>query len=301
MAASGEQWTIEHGEQTATIVEVGGGLRTYRVADRDVVAGYGEDEMCSSGRGQLLLPWPNRIRDGRYEFGGTEHQLTLSEPANGNASHGLVRWANWRLLEQDAARVRVGIRLHPQPGWPGLLDLATSWELGEHGLEVTMTADNVGDDPVPFGAGAHPYVAIGDTPRDHVLLRVPAKSYVTVDERKLPTGAVSVERTDYDFRIPRPLWSAHLDTAFGDLERDGDGRWRVTVADVRVWGDEAFGWVQVFTDKAADDAAQATRGIAVEPVTCPPDAFNSGLDLVVLEPGEQWRGHWGIEPVDGGM
>lgn len=297
MAASGEQWTITCGDQEATIVEVGGGLRTYRAGGMDVIAGYADDEQCSSGRGQLLLPWPNRIRDGRYEFEGVVQQLALSEPAHHNASHGLVRWANWRLLDQSSDAVSVGIRLHPQPGWPGLLDLSASYALGDGGLTVTMTAHNAGDVRVPFGAGAHPYVAIGDAPRAQVVLEVPAATYVTVDERRLPTGVESVDGTPLDLRVARPLGTTDLDTAFGELERSADGRWRVRVADTHVWGDEAFAWVQVFTDKAANDLREGTRGVAVEPVTCPPDAFNSGRDLFVLEPGGTWSGTWGIEPI----
>ena len=299
--ASGEQWTIRAGGHEATVVEAGGGLRTYRVDGRDVVAGFEVDEAASSGRGQLLVPWPNRIRDGRYRFEGVEHQLPLSEPARGNASHGLARWIGWRCIERGDSWVLVGCRIHEQPGWPGTLDVTARYELDEtSGLTVAIAAINVGATPVPFGCGAHPYVAMGDAPRADVRLQVPASTYVVVDDvRKLPVEVVGVEASELDFRAERPLGPTQLDTAFGELRRDADGRWRVRVgsASVRaaVWGDESFPWVQVFTDKAADDAA-GRRGIAVEPLTCPPDAFNSGRDLVVLAPGERWRGAWGIEP-----
>lgn len=296
---SGEQWTITRGEQSATVVEVGGGLRTYRVGDVEVLAGYGEHEMCSSGRGQVLMPWPNRIRDGRYEFQGAAHQLPLSEPGLGNASHGLVRWVTWRLLERDAASVAVGYRLHPQTGWPGLLDLAVRYSLSDEGLVVAMHAENLGDGPAPFGCGAHPYVAIGDTPRAEVVLMIPAAERVVVDaERKLPTGTQSTN----EFRGGRALGDTTLDTAFGALDRDASGHWHVRVDGLRdrpavtVWGDGAFRWAQMFTDKADDTGVDGVRGIAVEPLSCPPDAFNSGRDIVVLEPGERWSGEWGITP-----
>lgn len=302
MRPSGAQWSIARSDHVATIVEVGGGLRKYRAGRLDVVAGYGEHEMCSSGRGQLLMPWPNRIRDGHYEFDGAAHQLPLSEPALGNASHGLVRWANWQLLDRRDAELTVGIRLHPQPGWPGMLDLTTRYVLVAGGLEVTMAAHNAGTVRVPFGCGAHPYVAIGTTPRAEVTLAIPgARRVVVDDERKLPIRAVPVDG-EFDFRGPRPLADTHLDTAFGELERGTDGRWRAEVSfdagrrpPVAVWGDESFGWVQAYTDKAADGSEPSSRGVALEPLTCPPDAFNSGIDLVVLEPGDRWSGSWGIE------
>ena len=97
---SGEQWQIEHGDLVAVVTEVGGGLRSLRLGDLDVVAGYEADEMASSGRGQVLVPWPNRLRDGRYEMDGTTHELPITEPETGNASHGLTRWEGWRLRER---------------------------------------------------------------------------------------------------------------------------------------------------------------------------------------------------------
>ena len=296
---SGEQWAIAHGDTVATVVEVGGGLRTLRVGGVDVLAGYGADEMCQSGRGQVLVPWPNRVRDGRYRFDGADHQLALTEPSRGNASHGLARWALWSVLERTASELTVGYRLHPQPGWPGRLDLEVAYAVGDRSLSVTMAARNVGAARAPFGGGAHPYVATGGTTLEEVVLAVPAREHVLTDDRMLPVGTASVEGTDRDFRRARPLGSTRLDTAFTGLERGADGRWEVRLSGlaggsgVSVWADGAFGWVQVFTDKAEPGAA-GVPGIAVEPITCPADAFNSGEGLVVLEPGEQWSGQWGL-------
>jgi aldose 1-epimerase len=298
---TGDQWTITHGVHVATIVEVGGGLRSYAVDGTEVVAGYAPVEVCRSGRGQLLMPWPNRIRDGRYDFAGTPHQLAITEPARQNASHGLVRWAPWRLADRQPDALTVEYRLFPQPGWDGVLDLAVTYALGEGGLSVSTTATNSGDMAVPFGFGAHPYLALGSTPLAEVELQVPATHEVRVDERMLPVGTEPV-RPEVDFREARALGSARLDTAFTGLSRRDDGTWDVTVSglhgrpDVAVWGDQAFGWAQVFTDQGADEGVQGVRGIAVEPMSCPADAFNSGEGLVVLEPGQSWMGTWGIAP-----
>jgi aldose 1-epimerase len=299
-APSGDAWTIAYDGHEVTVVEVGGGLRSYRMGGIDVVAGYGADEQCSQGRGQVLMPWPNRIRDGRYRFAGREHQLALTEPARRNASHGLVRWAPWQLLERTSSHLEVACRLHPQPGWPGVLDLRTSYAVSGDGLVVEHRAVNVGATPVPFGCGAHPYVAIGDTPRREVRLTIPASVQVLVDaERLLPTGTATVDGTATDFRTARALGDTQLDTAYTELDRDGTGRWQVLVSglrdrpDVTVWGDRSFDWVQAFTG-AADDDTPGARGVAIEPMSCPADAFNSGDGLVVLQPGESWSGRWGI-------
>jgi aldose 1-epimerase len=247
------------------------------------------------------MPWPNRIRDGRYTFEGRNQQLALTEPALHNASHGLVRWVPWRLVEQGEDTATVALRLHPQPGWDGVLDLTVTYAVADDGLTVTTRATNTGAATVPFGYGAHPYVAIGSTPLAEVVLQLPASQEILVDDRMLPTGTQPV-RPETDFRSPRSLGSTSLDTAFTGLDRDpGTGRWVVTVSglrdrgDVSLWGDESFDWLQVFTVKGADDAP-GVRGIAVEPMSCPAEAFNSGQGLVVLAPGESWSGTWGISP-----
>ena len=300
---SGEQWTLRRGRQEAVVVEVGGGLRTYRVDGTDVVAGYAPDEMCRAGRGQLLMPWPNRIRDGRYRFGGADHQVALTEPALHNANHGLVRWATWQLHwhNDDWSALTVRTRLHPQPGWDGILDLSANYVLDEPGLTVSVHAANVGGAPVPFGFGAHPYIALGATPLAEVELTIPASREVIVDEQLVPTGTAPVQ-ADTDFRTARALGATELDTAFTELARARPGgAWAVVVGGlatgaVTVWGDDSLDWVQVFTTKGRDTGVDGVRGIAVEPMSCPADAFNSGDGLVVLEAGQSWSAQWGIEP-----
>jgi aldose 1-epimerase len=66
---------------------------------------------------------------------------------------------------------------------------------------------------------------------------------------------------------------------------------------VTLWADaSAYQWLQVFTGDSLPLASRRTSGIAVEPMTCPPDAFSSGDDLLVLEPGQEFAAPWGITP-----
>ena len=298
---TGAQWTIRRGGDELVVVEFGGGIRGYTRAGVDVVAGYGPDEMSVAGRGQQLIPWPNRLRDGKYTHAGTERQLALTEPAKHNASHGLVRWTTWDLLDQTSTSITVGQRLHPQPGWAWVLELTTIYALADDGLTVTTTALNVGEGDAPYGYGAHPYLSIADTPVAEVALEIPAATYLETDpERQLPVGTHPVEGSAYDFRTSRPIGDLALDTAFTDLARGADGRWAVTLSGlatgaVSLWGDEAYAWTQVFAGRAHPHT-EGTTGIAVEPMTCPPDAFNSGTDLVVLRPEQSHTGSWGIRP-----
>ena len=293
-APSGAQYRLEADDQEAVVVEVGGGLRTYTVAGADVLDGYGVDDMADGGRGQHLMPWPNRIRDGQYTFAGEDLQLALTEPGRHNASHGLVRWANWTATVQEADRVVMELVLHPQPGYPFTLGLAVEYRLGPGGLSVETTATNLGARPCPYGAGAHPYVTAGAELVDDALLLVPADTYLEVDDRGIPTGPAPVDGTPFDFREARPIGDVMLDTPYTDLT----GNEAVVAAPdglrrVRLWWDESYRWLMVFTGDTLDPARRR-RGVAVEPMTCPPNAFVTGDGLWVLEPEESSTSVWGI-------
>jgi aldose 1-epimerase len=291
---SGEQYWIEAGGQEASVVEVGGGLRTYTVAGVDVLDGYRVDEMAAGGRGQHLIPWPNRIEDGKYSFAGVDLQLPLSEPGRHNASHGLVRWANWTATAHEGDRVVMELTLHPQPGYPFTVGLAVEYRLGAGGLSVSTTATNLGDHPCPYGAGAHPYLTVGTDLVDDAVLLVPADTRLEADDRGIPTGAVAVEGTAYDFREAGPLGDRVIDTAYTDLTGNEavfaapDGQRRVTL-----WWDSSYRWVMVFTGDTLEPSRRR-RGLAIEPMTCAPNAFVTGDGLRVLEPEESWTTVWGI-------
>jgi aldose 1-epimerase len=294
---SGAQWTVESGDHRAVVVEVGGGLRAYTVGGREVLDGYAESEICPSAAGQVLVPWPNRLRDGRYSFQGTSHQLAITEPATHTSIHGLARFVPWRLLAQTPASVTVGLDLPAQPGYPWSLRLTNHYELSVDGLTVIHEAVNLTDTDAPFGLGIHPYLRPPGGVVDDVVARVPARTRLLVDSRSLPIGAAKIADTDYDYAIPRRIGAARLDLAFGGVVSDENGHSQVTLTGggetVRVWADSAFHWWQLYTaDTARLDRRR--RSIAVEPMTCPPDALRSGRDLVVLAPGAGWLGTWGI-------
>jgi aldose 1-epimerase len=299
-APSGDQIEIALGDQRATVVEVGGGLRTYSAAGRDAIDGYGVEEMSRSGRGQVLMPWPNRLQDGSYEFDGARHQLPIDDVEEQDAIHGLVRWVSWTAGEREPHRVVMEHLLHPRPGYPFSLALAIEYRLSDKGLGVTTTATNVGRVSCPFGSGAHPYLTLGSGTVDELTLLVPGGTVLRSDNRGIPVGSAAVEGTDVDFRRPRTISTTKLDNAFTDLERDDDGLARVQLRDPRggseltLWVDESYPYLMVFTGDPLPDVDR--RALAVEPMTCPPNAFCSGTDLVRLEPGQSFTGRWGIRP-----
>ena len=298
---SGPQWTITSGDHQAVIVEVGGALRSYQVAGADVVDGYPGHEMSPASHGQILAPWPNRIRDGRYTFGGESYQLALTEPARHNAIHGLVNWVRWSQVgEAGADSVTIKYDLPPQPGYPWALSVRTTWTVSSTGLRGDNWVTNDSDTPCPFGFSVHPYLIVPGVPIAELSLQVPARNRLLVDGRLLPIGAARVAGTEFDFSEPRKLGDTELDTAFGDVIRDPDGGSAVTLTasdgrGVKVWADAAFGWWQVFTSDTLP-GARHRRAVALEPMTCPPDAFRSGRDLITLEPAQTWQASWGITP-----
>jgi aldose 1-epimerase len=300
-AKSGTQWSIESGGHRATVVEVGGVLRSYAVGEREVLDGFGPQEMAPASAGQILAPWPNRIRDGHYTFEGTTYQLALTEPARHNAIHGLTNWARWALAEQTDDSVTLKFELPPQVGYPWSLTLTTRWSVSADGLRCDQQVVNNSDTNAPWGYSIHPYLQLAGVAVDDIRLRVPGKIRVLADGRLLPIGAVKVAGSEYDYSEPRRIGTAVLDTTFGDIDYEPDGGSSVTIsapdgsAEVNVWGDEKFKWWQVFTGDTLH-GERFRRSVAIEPMTCPPDAFRSGRDLIVLEPGQSWSASWGVRP-----
>jgi aldose 1-epimerase len=297
---SGEQFEIAHDEQRATIVEVGGGVREYSDGDRDVLQPYAPDVVCDGAHGMPLIPWPNRLADGRYSFDGRDYQLELSEPEKQNAIHGLLRWRNWSLMDRADDRVRMGTRLHPTDRWPFPLDVTVEYGLGGDGLTVETRARNIGVAACPYACGQHPYLSPGPRAKvDDCTLELKARTRIETDtDRQLPTGTAPVEGTEYDFRSARQIGSLEIDNALTELERDADGRaWvRLGCPDghtVELWSDEAYPVTEIYT---ADTLAPPRRrlGLAAEPMTAPPNALATGELIVRLEPGEEHVARWGV-------
>ena len=299
---TGQQYQIAAGQYRATVTELGAGLRELLFRDQPVIAGYGPDELPPGGAGQLLAPWPNRIDGGRYAFGGEVFHLALSEPAHGNAIHGLTRWAAWRAVRLDASTVLLRAVAHGEQGYPFCLEIEAEYRLEEDtGLHVAVTAINRGSYPAPYGTGSHPYLTAGTPPVDGCELTLPAASWLPTDDRGIPCAPpAAVEGTPYDFRKPRMIGATRLDHALTGLDRDGDGRaWAYLAAGggagarVGLWAGAGYRWLQVFTgDVLTPDRRR--KAVAIEPMTCPPNAFVTGDDLLVLQPGEAAAHTWGI-------
>jgi aldose 1-epimerase len=223
----------------------------------------------------------------------------IDEPELGNAIHGLVRWLPWLVASKTDDAVALECVLHPQPAYPWRLELRLEYRLVAGGLEVVARAANTSGGAAPFGIGFHPYVTVG-TPVDDVRLTIPASRRVITDERALPVGEEDVTETEFDFTVARPVGATRLDTCFTGLARGSDGRSRARLGSadgqrgVEIWADEVFGYLQAYTGDTLEPASRRRQAVAIEPMTCPPNAFASGVDVIRLEPGASWSGAWGI-------
>jgi aldose 1-epimerase len=296
---TGTQYEIEAGGYRANVTELGAGLRGLTFGDTALTTGYDADELPPHSSGQLLTPWPNRLEGGHYAFAGADYHVALSEPARGNAIHGLTRWAPWAKVEHDRAEVTLRCLPHGQQGYPFAVQVDATYRLdAESGLHVTVTATNKGSRPAPWGTGNHPYLTAGTASIDECELQLPADRWQPVDDRLIPSGpAEDVTGTPYDLRERRKLAGVQLDHAFTALRRDADGNAWVRLAGptltTAAWLDPANAWLQVFTGDTLEPERRRAA-VAVEPMTCPANAFNSGEGLIVLAPRESATVRWGV-------
>ncbi|MFK3676872.1 aldose 1-epimerase family protein [Microbacterium sp. NPDC090218] len=289
---TGARIDLQLGDSTAQIAQVGASLRSLRIGGVDLVPPYPLDQPTPACSGVILVPWPNRVRDGRWDDHGTSRNLAITEPKLNNASHGLLRFTTYEVSQTDAEAV-LRATIVPQTGYPYLVETTVTYTLTTDGIEVTHTLTNRSAAPAPVALGTHPFVTIGDVDPHDLVLRIPAETAFVTDDRMLPTGTRPAESA---LREGVRLGDVTLDTGFTDLTRDPDDRVRhsLTAPDgrrVTLWQGEGFDFVQVYTTPAYPGQSLA---VAIEPMTAPADALNSGLGIRRLAADETWTLRWGI-------
>lgn len=282
---SGSQFVLVHGEYRAVVVEVGAGIRVLAHGSRSVLDAYDEDAICDGAHGAVLVPWPNRVLGGRYHVATAEFQLDLTEPLAGNAIHGLVRWRPFSLELARTNEVVLATRVPPTPGYPFELGVTVHYHLGDDGLVVRTVVENEGSERAPVAIGHHPYLSPGDgAPLDDAWLQVPAA--MSEDEELADVGAgvsLAGRRLDHTLRL--------------DLE-GADRAWALlSGADGAVsalWVAPPYRYLQLFSgDTLAPERRR--RGLAVEPMTAPPNALARGDDISQLAKGDVLEATWGAQ------
>lgn len=303
---SGTQYTLRSGDYEAAVASVGASLRCLRHRGRDLIVPFEADSVRPGFRGATLAPWPNRIVDGRYAFAGIDHQTALTEPERGHALHGLVAWLDFDAIDRGGDHVTLAGTIVAQTGYPWRVRVETTYALDANGLTQTVRAVNETATAAPFGTGPHPYLLAGPSPLDDWSLELPAARVLEVTEDRLVPEALASVDGVFDYRAARRLGDARIDHAFTDLTRDAEGNAVVRVTDPAgggvemVWG-PACSWVQIHTADLPGGPAQPGHraGLAVEPMTCAPDAFNADrydydAGLIALEPGAATEASWRI-------
>jgi aldose 1-epimerase len=299
-APTGEQFRLTRatplGVAEAVIVEVAASIREFRIGGVELTEPYGEFSSPPFADGIVLVPWPNRIPDGVWKLDGVTQQLDITEPDKHNAIHGLLRHAPYRVLERSDGSITLGATVFPQHGYPFLLETSVKHELTDDGMTITHRITNDADEPAPVAIGTHPFFQIGDVPTEDLTLTVHAGTRFPVDERLNPSGEIAVDG-DYDLRAGRRVADVNLDDAFGDVKPVDQVTATLTAPDgrsVSLWQDENFPYVQIFTTRIFPRGTGFVTAIAMEPMTAPANAFNSGQSLKWLNPGETWQASWGI-------
>ncbi|PJJ61920.1 aldose 1-epimerase family protein [Compostimonas suwonensis] len=298
-APTGEQYELSlstpSGPLRAVITEVAAGIREVTLGGVDLAQPFPLQSVPPQGAGIVLVPWPNRVKDGVWSLDGAPQHLAITEPARANAIHGLLRFSPYDLVSRTENAVTLSATVFPQLGYPFLLDTTVSYELVADGLDVTHTVVNAGTETAPVAIGAHPYFTIGDVPAADLTLRVAANTHFEVDERLNVVSEHPVDLTEYDLRAGKVLGDLSLDDGWGQtVVQGGESVHSLTAPDgrsVAMWADESFGYVQVYTTRTFPGAELA---VAIEPMTAPTNAFNSGDALHWLEPGEEWSVRWGL-------
>jgi aldose 1-epimerase len=308
MLPTGEQFRLTldgaRGFVTSTVTELAASLRALTVGGVALVHEYPDSLTPPYGAGIVLVPWPNRVRQGRWTLNGSEQRLDITEPSTGNATHGLLRNTGYRVTDRADHAVTLAATVFPQHGYPFLLETSVRYELTEDGIQVTHGIVNAGDGAAPAAIGAHPYFRVGDTASENLTVTVSGRTYYPLDEAFIPTGRAPVEGTDVDLRNGKPVRDAPLNSAFTDLDLvDGAHRSRLTSptgAATELWGDEDFAYVQVFTQPSFPGLTGTEFAVAMEPMTAPANALATGESLRWLEPGEQWVARWGVRYLPAG-
>ncbi|KQO01808.1 hypothetical protein ASF21_09510 [Arthrobacter sp. Leaf234] len=294
--ASGINVTLRSGPATVVVASLAAALRSYEYDGVALTETWGDADIPAGGGGILLAPWPNRVAGGRWMLDGKEQRLDITEPSKGNASHGLLRNTGYRAVDVGPSRAVLEAEIFPQHGYPFHLMHRATYELTEEQLTVTQHLSNLSATPAPFALGAHPYLKISGVPTEDLTLTVRADSRFETDERSIPTGKVAVAG-QYDLRHGQRIGDIRFDTAFTDLASMRERHEHVLSApdgrSVTLWAEAAFAYAHVYISTSYPGVDTA---VAIEPMTAPADALNSGEGLRWLQPGASFAASWGILP-----
>ncbi|MFT4147911.1 MAG: aldose 1-epimerase family protein [Micrococcaceae bacterium] len=293
--ATGQQYSLQYKNSKATITELAAALRYLEIDGVQVTETHGDDVTAPMGLGLVLVPWPNRVDKGQWVLDGKKQQLDITEYDRGHAIHGLLRNTGYSAVEQSDTSVTLHATVFPQHGYPFHLDTFVRYTLNGEGLTVQHRVKNLSEQKAPVAIGAHPYFRVGNTPVEDLEVKIAAGTYLVADPKDMiPTEKKPVSGL-LDLRQGQKVGDLDIDTGFTDITPEGklfkhhliDPQGNSTT----LWADETMPFVHVFTPAGFTSDKKA---IAMEPMTAPANAFNSGDHLQWLEPGDTFTASWGV-------
>jgi len=259
-----------------------------------------EKNLTSSFKGSNLFPFPNRIADGKYNFNNQVYQLTLNFPQENNAIHGLLFDEEFKIVDkQDGATGSMLIleyEAKEAKGYPFRYYFKTLYRLRENnGFECEIQVTNLMDHPIPVAHGWHPYFKLGESQINDLQLQFQAKNILKVDKRNIPTG----ESISYNkFNKLTTILDINLDNCFRLSEENERAETIIMNKSsdfgYKIWqetGSYKYNYLQIYTPPHR-------KSIAIEPMTCIPDAFNNKEGLIILSPSESFSVIWGITKIE---
>lgn len=235
-----------------------------------------------------LAPFPNRIQDGKYFFEGNDYQFSINKPKENNAIHGFVWNKNFEVVSTKAEKDFASITLKyiydgGEAGYPFSFELLFEYTLKGNSFSMSFSATNTGNTNMPFGYGWHPYFAFGNNV-EHWQLQLPECNILETDARLIPNGN---SKKYNSFQQPENIGATEFDTAF---ELTGNKDFFETTLfssvinqTISIQQSNIFKYLQVYIPPNRNC-------IAIEPMTCPANAFNSEEGLIVLEPQQNCNG-----------
>ena len=229
----------------------------------------------------FLFPFPGRVAGGTYEYQGKHYQLPTNEGGRDNAIHGFLAEAPFELVQKNMNQEMALLDFQYQydgseQGFPFPTQINIIYEITNKGFQFTLKIINTGNSSFPFGLGWHPYFASENLAA--ATLDFQAIEQLVVDENQIPTGAEPNQ-------FISPIGNQQLDTSYllsNSMIRFSSHYYNMNLRTLFVEKE----YLQLYTPPSRNS-------IAIEPMTCEPNAFNSHKGLQELAPNASYQ--WSVQ------
>lgn len=268
--------------------------KLYSIVDGYNYADELEAEMEKSYKGAKLVPYPNRVAFGKYSFNNINYQLPINHEMH--SIHGLVYDKKLSLVNQQATEEDVSIELQyiydkEYKGYPFSFKLNIFYTFSEEGLTLSTRIENIDKNEIPVADGWHLYFKVANK-IDECLFKIPSSETLALDETLIPTGKINkqekyihfskIEGDNFDTCFVLPGKKSILSAELYDIIED------IRVVAWQESGNKKYNYMQVYSPPNRET-------LAIEPMTCEPNALNSGKGLIVLKPGEVFDATCGVK------